>query len=74
MIKRLRIRDLREDGDITQKELAVYLGCDQSDYSKIERGNRALPLWMAYMLADYYKTSIDYLVGRTEVKEPYARK
>jgi transcriptional regulator with XRE-family HTH domain len=71
MIKRLRIRDLREDNDKTQKEISDYLGYDQSDYSKIERGNRPLPLWMASMLADFYETSIDYLVGRTENKKPY---
>lgn len=63
---RLRIRDLREDSDLTQKDIADYLMCDQSLYSKYERGERPLPLELAAKLADYYRTSIDYLVGRTD--------
>ena len=48
---KLRIRDLREDHDLTQKEIAAYLLCDQSLYSKYERGERPLPLEMAVQLA-----------------------
>lgn len=64
----LRIRDLREDADLTQKEIAELLMCDQSLYSKYERGERVLPLELAMQLADFYKVSLDYLVGRTDKK------
>ena len=70
----LRIRDLREDNDLTQKQIAEYLMCDQSLYSKYERGERPLPLEYAEKLADYYGVSIDYLIGRTSIKTPYANK
>ncbi|HIS52673.1 MAG TPA: helix-turn-helix transcriptional regulator [Candidatus Onthomonas avicola] len=60
----LRIRDLREDSDLTQQEIARYLGCDQSLYFKYERGERMLPLDFAVKLADFYHVSLDYLVGR----------
>ena len=62
---KLRIRDLREDRDLTQKEVAALLHCDQSLYSKYERGERLLPLDLAIRLADYYGGSLDYLTGRT---------
>lgn len=68
---KLRIRDLREDRDITQTELAQILHCDQSLYSKYERGERALPLELAIKLAEFYETSLDYLVGRTDCPKPY---
>ena len=60
----LRIRDLREDRDLTQSQVAAYLLCDQSLYSKYECGKRDLPLWLARKLADFYDVSLDYLVGR----------
>lgn len=60
-----RIRDMREDADLTQKQIAEYLMCDQSLYSKYERGERAVPLEIMVKLAQFYKTSIDYLVGLT---------
>lgn len=63
---RLRIRDLREDADLTQREIAEYLMCDQSLYSKYEREERDLPLALAVKLAEFYHTSVDYLVGRTD--------
>ena len=68
---KLRIRDLREDHDLTQKEIAAYLLCDQSLYSKYERGERPLPLEMAVRLAQFYQTSLDYLVGLTDNPKPY---
>ena len=71
---KLRIRDLREDHDRTQKQIAEYLMCDQSLYSKYERDERPLPLEYADRLADYYKVSVDYLLGRTNVKTPYPKK
>ena len=66
-----RIRDLREDHDLTQKQIAEYLLCDQSLYSKYEREERPLPLEFAVKLAAYYHTSVDYLVGLTDNPEPY---
>ena len=74
MIMYLRIRDLREDKDLTQKQISKYLGCDQSLYSKYERGERSLPLEYANMLADLYGVSVDYLIGRTDVTKPYPKK
>ncbi len=68
---KLRIRDLREDADLTQKALAAELLCDQSLYSKYERGERPLPLELADRLADYFGTSVDYIMGRTDVSTPY---
>ena len=70
----LRIRDLREDKDLTQTQIADYLLCDQSLYSKYERQERPLPLELASRLADFYGVSIDYLVGRTNIKQPYPKK
>ena len=68
MIMKLRIKDLREDKDLTQKQVADFLICDQSLYSKYERGERPLPLEYADKLADFYGVSVDYLLGRTNVK------
>ncbi|MCM1566900.1 MAG: helix-turn-helix domain-containing protein [Dehalobacter sp.] len=68
---RLKIRDVREDHDLTQQQVAEYLMCDQSLYSKYERGERDVPLNIMIKLAQFYKTSIDYLVGLTENKQPY---
>ena len=65
----LKILDLREDADLTQKQIAEILLCDQSLYSKYERGERALPLELAIRLADLYHVSLDYLVGRTDKKQ-----
>lgn len=69
----MRIRDLREDADLKQKQVADYLLCDQSLYSKYELGKRALPLEYAVKLARFYGTSVDYLVGLTSQREPYPR-
>ena len=71
---KLRIRDLREDRDLKQKQIAEYLHCDQSLYSKYERGEREIPLNVIILLAKYYNTSIDYLVGMTDNPEPYPKK
>ncbi len=71
---KLRIRDLREDNDYKQKEVAAYLMCDQSLYSKYEREERPLPLEYADRLADFYNVSIDYLLCRTNEKKPYPKK
>ena len=66
-----RIRNLREDKDLTQKQVADYLLCDQSLYSKYEREERPFPLEYADKSADFYGVSVDYLLGRTSVKKPY---
>ena len=65
MTMKLRIRDMREDMDLTQQKIADVLLCDQSLYSKYERGEREIPLSLLIKLADFYGTSLDYLVGRT---------
>lgn len=67
----LRIRDLREDRDLTQKQVSAYLMCDQSLYSKYERGERIIPLELVIRLADLYDVSVDYLVGRCKTRERY---
>ena len=69
MVMNLIIRDLREDADLTQKQIAEILLCDQSLYSKYERGERVLPLDLAVKLADYYHVSLDYLVGRSNKRK-----
>ena len=60
-----RLRDLREDRDMKQKEVAAILGIDQRVYSNYETGKREIPLRHLMVLADYYQVSLDYLTGRT---------
>lgn len=67
----MRIKDLREDNDITQRELAEYLHIKQNTYSQYENGQRQLPIEVLVMLAKYYRTSTDYILGLTNKKEPY---
>ena len=59
-----RVRDLREDHDKTQKEIADILNMQLTVYQRYERGERELPLWAAIRLAEYYNVTLDYLVGR----------
>lgn len=66
-----RIRDLREDKDLTQTQMAQYLHCSQRIYSNYERGDVDIPTVVLMRLAEYHHTSIDYLLGRTDVREPY---
>lgn len=61
-----RVRDLREDHDKTQKDIATVLNMQLTVYQRYERGERELPLWAAIKLADYYRVTLDYLVGRTD--------
>jgi len=65
----MRIRDLREDHDLTQKEVAAYLHIKQNTYSQYENGQRQLPLECLIALAKLYKTSTDYILGLTDQKE-----
>lgn len=62
-----RIRDLREDADKTQSEIAEYLGTTAQYYGKYEKGERELPFHRAVQLADFYGVSLDYLAGRTNL-------
>ena len=66
-----RLRDLREDHDLTQEQVAAFLGMKQSQYSRYERGVRDLPTDILIRLARYYKTSTDYLLGLTNQRKPY---
>lgn len=70
----MRIRDLREDHDLTQKQVADYLNIRQNTYSQYETGSRQIPLEVLTALAELYKTSTDYLLGLTDCKTPYPRK
>ena len=63
-----RLRDLREDRDMTQKQVAQMLGMSQTGYSKYETGENDIPTQILIRLADFYKTSTDYLLGRTDKK------
>ena len=61
-----RVRDMREDCDKTQKQIAELLNMQLTVYQRYERGERELPLWAAIKLADYYGITLDYLVGRND--------
>lgn len=69
-----RLRDLREDSDRNQTELAKLLGMSQTGYSKYETGENDLPVAVLEKLADIYHVSTDYLLGRTDIKTPYPKK
>lgn len=66
-----RIRDMREDKDLTQKQMAEYLKIHQTTYSDYEIGNLNIPIEVLIKLAKFYDTSIDYLVGLTDNSKPY---
>lgn len=70
----LRLRELREDNDLTQTALARLLQVHQTTYSDYERGNLNVPIAVLDCLADFYGVSVDYLLGRTPVKDPYPSK
>ena len=65
-----RIQDLRIDSDLSRKKIGEILHISQRSYSHYETGSRNIPIEMLIRLADYYDTTIDYLVGRTDNKEP----
>jgi transcriptional regulator with XRE-family HTH domain len=69
-----RLRDTREDRDLTQQQIADMLGIQQTVYSRYERGYQTIPLEHLIKLADFYQTSTDYLLGRTPVMTPYPQK
>lgn len=66
-----RLRDLREDNDMSQTALAKIIGMSQTGYSKYETGENDIPTSVLIKLADYYHTSTDYILGLTDIKEPY---
>lgn len=68
-----RIRDLREDRDLMQKDLAAYLKCTQVCYSNYEMGKRDIPTDVLKALAIYYNTSVDYILGLTDEPKPYPK-
>lgn len=70
----LRIRDLREDNDLTQAEIAALLNVSQATYSRYETEALTIPHTALEILADHYKTSVDYLLGRTNDPRPYPPK
>ena len=69
-----RLKDLREDHDKLQKDIANILGISQQYYSEYEQGNRTIPTEHLIKLSLYYNTSMDYLVGLTNEPKPYTRK
>ena len=69
-----RIRDLRQDKDMSQKELAQFLGMSQTGYSKYETGENDVPTSILIKLAFFYNTSIDYILGQTDNPKRYPNK
>lgn len=69
-----RLRDLRDDKDLTQQNVADYLHINQRTYSRYENDQRMIPFQILSALADLYDTSVDYLIGRTDIKDPYPKK
>ena len=69
-----RLRDLREDKDLKQKDIALLLKVHQTTYSDYELGKLNIPIATLHLLADFYNVSIDYLLNRTNVKTPYPPK
>lgn len=68
-----RIRDLREDRDLNQTQVAKMLGMSQTGYSKYETGENDIPTWVLIKLAQFYNTNIDYLLGQTNESKPYPK-
>ena len=69
----MRLKDLREDLDIKQEVIAKYLNVKQNTYSQYENGQRQLPIGVLIKLAKYYNVSTDYILGITDIKEPYIK-
>ena len=70
----VRIRDMREDNDFTQKQVENYLGIGQRTYSYYERGSVNIPAYCLKKLAKFYNVSVDYLLGLTDESKPYPPK
>lgn len=69
-----RLRDLREDRDLKQRDLAELLKVHQTTYSDYELNRLNIPVAVLHALADFYSVSVDYLLGRTNSKNPYPKK
>ena len=69
-----RLRDLREDRDLKQKDISQLLKIHQTTYSDYELGKLNIPVPVLHTLADFYNVSVDYLLGRTNRKEPYLKR
>lgn len=67
----MRLKDLREDNDIKQKDIAEYLHIKQNTYSQYENGQRQLPIEVLISLSRYYNVSTDYILGLTNISTPY---
>ncbi len=70
----MRLRDLREDNDFTQSQIAELLHIKQNTYSQYENEQRQIPIECLITLAKFYKTSTDYILGLTDNPTPYKRK
>ena len=70
----MRLRDLREDSDLTQTQVAKFLNIRQNTYSQYENGQRQLPIEALIKLAAFYSTSTDYILNLTDEKKPYPAK
>lgn len=70
-MKYVRIRNLREDRDLTQAYMGKILNVTQKTYSRYENDERAIPVEILPKLADFYETSVDYLIERTDITKPY---
>lgn len=70
----LKIRDIREDKELTQKQLSQILNCTQQTYSRYETGEITIDIFNLIKLANFYNTSTDYLLGLTDETKPYKRK
>lgn len=68
-----RLKEIREDKDLTQKEIASILNVTQQQYNKYELGINSIPVEKLNRLADYYKISTDYLLYRTDERKPYPK-
>lgn len=66
-----RIEDLRIDADKTQAEVAAFLNCKREVYRRYEKGIHEIPVWALIKLAGLYNTSTDYILGLTDIREPY---
>lgn len=69
-----RLEDLRVDNDKTQQEIADLLHCKREVYRRYEKGIREIPVWALITLAEFYHTSTDYILGRTDNPKPYKKK
>ena len=70
----MRLRDLREDNDLTQTQVAKFLNCEQNTYHQYESEKRQIPLNLLIKLAIFYNTSVDYILDLTDETKPYKRK